>query len=585
MADDQKDDNFDFKELQNRFKAQQSGKSDVIKPSTTGTTKPKPAIKPPLCIKPGIGQKPLSPKGPCFPEIKSGVLSNIKNDLKVAKMPSSNADSSHRIAPSPNSLKKLKPVLPIEKKSPFFHKETGPPKFALGKVDCDAENDDFPPPPPELSLMASGGNDVDDLPLPSPPSDEKPKSWNRMKFTERIQNMEQQKENFAQKRAAIEGKFHHMNSEQKTVNGSSVDRKNSQQDSSAVSNNSVEEDELIITVDKIIYKVIRLGDEGPCPSVPKRPSWVKLHIANPRNVSEPTIEDDIYDDAETMDIAMNAVTASHHQTPAAVAEEEDIYDDAESNLTFSLTHNPCENVEETYDDAETLGVTTGNFNKSQPAAKSTSDIGTFDEVYDDIDTPAVAGLGSSGPPLPSRTQDNEKEKRQQEKKEREEQEKKIKEEKKKKEKEEKKLLEDRKKQQKEERKRKKRLKVKGDETILNVACILEDDNGGKLDLPVAAGEKIYIIRLDNNPAGKFLVQNEKGQYGYVSNENVDINEEDLKRSSLPSPYSNTNFHPGVGFKGSSQSSSNSAGDEYDDVEVIASNMADIIPDEDIYEEF
>ena len=43
---------------------------------------------------------------------------------------------------------------------------------------------------------------------------------------------------------------------------------------------------------------------------------------------------------------------------------------------------------------------------------------------------------------------------------------------------------------------------------MSSGVVLDDVKGGKLDLAVGKGDLVDIMRMDNNPTGKFLVKSE-----------------------------------------------------------------------------
>ncbi|XP_028818331.1 FYN-binding protein 1 [Denticeps clupeoides] len=83
--------------------------------------------------------------------------------------------------------------------------------------------------------------------------------------------------------------------------------------------------------------------------------------------------------------------------------------------------------------------------------------------------------------------------------------------------------------QKKENEYRKRFKLCGPVTVLHTAKVHEDWQGGKNDLSVRQGESVEIIRVENNPEGKWLARTPAGVYGYISNTCVDVDYGDLKR--------------------------------------------------------
>uniref|UniRef100_A0A8C3RM66 FYN binding protein 1 n=1 Tax=Chelydra serpentina TaxID=8475 RepID=A0A8C3RM66_CHESE len=113
-----------------------------------------------------------------------------------------------------------------------------------------------------------------------------------------------------------------------------------------------------------------------------------------------------------------------------------------------------------------------------------------------------------------------------------------KEQEKKREKEEKKRLEQEKKEQREKEKReqeiRKRFKLSGPIQVIHQARACMDYKGGKNELTVKQGDNIEIIRITDNPEGKWLGRTTKGYYGYIKTTMVEIDYDSLKRKQRPS---------------------------------------------------
>ncbi|XP_025893612.1 FYN-binding protein 1 isoform X2 [Nothoprocta perdicaria] len=107
---------------------------------------------------------------------------------------------------------------------------------------------------------------------------------------------------------------------------------------------------------------------------------------------------------------------------------------------------------------------------------------------------------------------------------------------KKREKEEKKRMDQEKKEQKEKEKKeqevRKKFKLMGPIQVLHQARACTDYKGGKNELTVRQGDQIEIIRLTDNPEGKWLGRI-KGSYGYVKTTVVQIDYDSLKRKQQP----------------------------------------------------
>ncbi|XP_028623513.1 FYN-binding protein 1 isoform X5 [Grammomys surdaster] len=104
---------------------------------------------------------------------------------------------------------------------------------------------------------------------------------------------------------------------------------------------------------------------------------------------------------------------------------------------------------------------------------------------------------------------------------------------KKREKEEKKRLELERKEQKEREKKeqelKKKFKLMGPIQVLHHAKACCDVKGGKNELSFKQGEDIEIIRITDNPEGKWLGRTARGSYGYIKTTAVEIDYDSLKR--------------------------------------------------------
>ncbi|KAE8636438.1 hypothetical protein XENTR_v10002994 [Xenopus tropicalis] len=100
------------------------------------------------------------------------------------------------------------------------------------------------------------------------------------------------------------------------------------------------------------------------------------------------------------------------------------------------------------------------------------------------------------------------------------------------EKEEKKKLEQQKKEQKEKEKKeqeiRKKFKLTGPIEAIHQAKACTDYKGGKNELSIKVGDAIEVIRLNNNPEGKWLARM-NGCYGYIKTTMVNIDYDSLKR--------------------------------------------------------
>ncbi|TRY97479.1 hypothetical protein DNTS_008213 [Danionella cerebrum] len=84
-------------------------------------------------------------------------------------------------------------------------------------------------------------------------------------------------------------------------------------------------------------------------------------------------------------------------------------------------------------------------------------------------------------------------------------------------------------QQKRENEYRKRFKLFGAIEVIEVARVREDWQGSKKDLSVQQGESVEIIRMNDNPEGKWLARNLRGSIGYISNSCVDVDYDEVKR--------------------------------------------------------
>ncbi|XP_048224092.1 FYN-binding protein 1 isoform X2 [Perognathus longimembris pacificus] len=104
---------------------------------------------------------------------------------------------------------------------------------------------------------------------------------------------------------------------------------------------------------------------------------------------------------------------------------------------------------------------------------------------------------------------------------------------KKREKEEKKRLELERKEQKEKEKKeqelKKKFKLTGPIQVIHHARACCDVKGGKNELSFKQGEEIEIIRITDNPEGKWLGRTARGSYGYIKTTAVEIDYDSLKQ--------------------------------------------------------
>ncbi|XP_058494835.1 FYN-binding protein 1 [Solea solea] len=132
-------------------------------------------------------------------------------------------------------------------------------------------------------------------------------------------------------------------------------------------------------------------------------------------------------------------------------------------------------------------------------------------------------------------------------------------------------------QQKKEKLLKKNFLLQGDVEVLHTAKVRHDwQGGGKLDLSVQQGESVDIIRVKNNPGGKWLARSLHGDYGYISNTCVDIDYEEVKRKLLQSKKIDTSPLPPpppdppqmFNMDSNYRDSMIQEDDDYDDVQIV-----------------
>ncbi|XP_057697800.1 FYN-binding protein 1 [Corythoichthys intestinalis] len=91
-------------------------------------------------------------------------------------------------------------------------------------------------------------------------------------------------------------------------------------------------------------------------------------------------------------------------------------------------------------------------------------------------------------------------------------------------------------EQKRENEFRKKFQLQAEEEIHHTARARHDwYGGGKQDLRVHQGDSIEILRVKNNPEGKWLARSLDGKYGYISNTCVDIDYEAVKRKLFQLP--------------------------------------------------
>ncbi|CAL8321357.1 unnamed protein product [Lota lota] len=132
---------------------------------------------------------------------------------------------------------------------------------------------------------------------------------------------------------------------------------------------------------------------------------------------------------------------------------------------------------------------------------------------------------------------------------------------------EKKRLEAEKKEQKEREKKeneaRKKFKLVGSLEVMHRVKVVVDSRGSKTDLALKKGDWVDIIRVNNNPEGKWLGRLDNGSFGYLKNDCVEVDLHSWKQQLGSQPSQKTddqevyddvdnvsNHHPDSGFRGS-----------------------------------
>nr|XP_046225730.1 FYN-binding protein 1-like isoform X1 [Oncorhynchus gorbuscha] len=165
-----------------------------------------------------------------------------------------------------------------------------------------------------------------------------------------------------------------------------------------------------------------------------------------------------------------------------------------------------------------------------------------------------------------------------------------KEQEKKREREEKKRQVEKKEQKERERKEqetRKKFKLTGPLEVVHRAKARVDSKGSKTDLVLKQGESIDIMRVLDNPEGRWLGRSQDGSYGYVKTESVAIDFDTLKRQGgstssqiehEPEVYDDVDFHNNLssGIKGPGMvlpPPPEEDGDVYDDLDESSFNVS------------
>ncbi|XP_067885228.1 FYN-binding protein 1 isoform X2 [Heterodontus francisci] len=115
----------------------------------------------------------------------------------------------------------------------------------------------------------------------------------------------------------------------------------------------------------------------------------------------------------------------------------------------------------------------------------------------------------------------------------------LKEQEKKREKEEKRRQEQERKEQKEKEKKeqeiRKKFKLSGPIEVIQNVKVTMDYRGGKNELSCKQGEWLEVIRITDNPEGKWLARTLDGSYGYIKVTYVDINYDEIRKKTATRP--------------------------------------------------
>ncbi|XP_060791931.1 FYN-binding protein 1 isoform X2 [Neoarius graeffei] len=164
----------------------------------------------------------------------------------------------------------------------------------------------------------------------------------------------------------------------------------------------------------------------------------------------------------------------------------------------------------------------------------------------------------------------------------------VKEQEKKREKEEKKRVEQEKKDQKEREKKeqeaRKKFKLSGPLQVIHKVKARVDCKGGRNDLSFKQGDSIDILRITDNPEGRWLARTQDGSCGYVKTESVQIDFDSLKNQSRPLPENDGDVYDDVASQEDSSRSNSGPGvvlppppegpdDLYDDLEDSSLNVS------------
>ncbi|KAL0979141.1 hypothetical protein UPYG_G00181280 [Umbra pygmaea] len=274
---------------------------------------------------------------------------------------------------------------------------------------------------------------------------------------------------------------------------------------------------------------------GKPPVKPNRPPHVDLHqfrmddpgVRTPSHPLSPTIPKtfpclpppsadimsrgqadlESYDDVGIRNLPPPLPSGGH---PNQKTEVKRSLETAEAELISEETY---EDLDERWTEKEVKKTKTSEKNtkeKNKPVKEESSD----EEMYEDLDKRWSEHEATGSKETKENEKKSEKEKSDKEEKKRLEQEKKL-----------------QKAREKREQEARKKYKLSDQSQVIHTAKSRLDCKGGKSDLPLKQGEMIDIIRITDNPDGRWLARNTEGVYGYVKTESVEIDYGLLKQKS------------------------------------------------------
>ncbi|KAM9358584.1 FYN-binding protein 1 isoform 2-T2 [Symphorus nematophorus] len=241
-----------------------------------------------------------------------------------------------------------------------------------------------------------------------------------------------------------------------------------------------------------------LPPEGPLPLKPKRPPIVNLepYLRSNRGPALP-------EPRKPEGSPAASATGRKMSLPAVISPPKPPQrSNKPSRLPHQVASVDLDDIQDTYDDI-------ASFEKNESWSDNSSQCmdGDDEDVYESIDEDQVEVNRVNAE---KRNKKDAKRKHEQEKKEQME-------------------------RQKKENELRKNFQLQGEVEVLHTARVRHDwHGGGKLDLSVRQGESVEILRVKNNPGGKWLARSMNGNYGYISNTCVDVDYEAVKRKLLQS---------------------------------------------------